>query len=192
MKSKLLMSTLLGLVLVLSACAPQQTTPTAMVPQTGSTPSGAMTEAPSTTMSESPTEQATDSSTEAMTEAPNTSTGMTIKTSESATMGTYLVDDQGMSVYLFMNDTQNSGKSVCAGNCATNWPPVLVNSAPTAGTGVDASLLGTITRDDGSLQATYNGWPLYYFAKDSAPGDTMGQGAVNSWYLVSAAGDPVK
>ena len=77
------------------------------------------------------------------------------------------------------------------GNCATNWPPLLTNGTPVAGTGVDASKFGTTTRADGTTQVTYNGWPLYYYAKDQQPGDTNGDGVGNVWYLVSPTGDKV-
>ena len=63
---------------------------------------------------------------------------------------------------------------------------------PVAGDGVDASLLGTIQRDDGTTQITYDGHPPYTFRKDSAPGDTNGQGVNGTWYVVSPGGDPVK
>jgi predicted lipoprotein with Yx(FWY)xxD motif len=56
---------------------------------------------------------------------------------------------------------------------------------------LDASKLGTATRKDGSSQVTYNGWPLYYYAKDKAPGDVTGQDVGSVWYVVSAAGDKV-
>jgi predicted lipoprotein with Yx(FWY)xxD motif len=64
-----------------------------------------------------------------------------------------------------------------------------------AGEGVDASLLGTITRDDGTMQVTYNGWPLYFFHEDAAAGDTNGQGIDEFgglWWLVSPAGEAIE
>ena len=90
--------------------------------------------------------------------------------------GTVLVDgDDGMTVYTFTKDTKDSGKSVCTGDCAVTWPPLTVaaGATPTGGTGVTGTL-GTITRDDGTLQVTYNGLPLYYFKNDKAPGDANG------------------
>ena len=57
--------------------------------------------------------------------------------------------------------------------------------------GVDASKLGTTTRKDGSVQVTYNGWPLYYYQQDKSPGDVTGQDVGGVWYAVSAAGDKV-
>jgi predicted lipoprotein with Yx(FWY)xxD motif len=101
-----------------------------------------------------------------------------------------------MSLYLFMQDTQNSGTSTCtdADGCTAEWPPLGSQGSPVAGTGVDATLLSTITRDDGTLQVAYNGWPLYLFAGDTAPGNTTGQGLDEFgglWYLVSPAGEAI-
>jgi len=94
------------------------------------------------------------------------------------------VDSAGMSLYVFKNDTANSGKSACANGCAVAWPPatVPVGTAPTAGDGVDG--LGVITRDDGTMQVTYDGLPLYRYAPDKAPGDENGK-AVPNWALAT-------
>lgn len=90
----------------------------------------------------------------------------------------------GMTVYTFTSDTAGSGKSACSGGCLTKWPALTVAAGltPTAGAGVTGQL-GTITRtDDGSLQVTYNGLPLYFFQNDKAPGDT--NGSYPNWNLV--------
>lgn len=114
--------------------------------------------------------------------------GVNLATGEA---GTYLVDAAGMALYLFVPDAQ--GASTCYDDCATSWPPVVITSAdlPTAGEGVDASLLGTTARDDGSMQLTYNGWPLYYFASDTVAGFTNGQGMGSNWFLVSDVGEAI-
>ena len=81
-----------------------------------------------------------------------------------------------MTVYKFDNDVANNGKSACTGGCLTKWPALTVpaGTTPTAGTGVTGTL-ATITRtDDGTLQVTYNGLPLYFYQGDKAPGDTTG------------------
>jgi predicted lipoprotein with Yx(FWY)xxD motif len=109
----------------------------------------------------------------------------TVMTAKSS-LGTILVDGKGMTLYLFTKDTQGSGKSTCEAGCLAAWPPLL--GTPTAGTGTDKALLGTLTRTDGTTQVTYNGWPLYYWAQDSAPGQTTGQGVQNVWWVVSPAG----
>ncbi len=108
----------------------------------------------------------------------------TVYISRSADLGTFLVGPTGMTVYMFTNDS--AGVSTCSGACATNWPALTVDSADAvvAGDNVHGEL-GTITRDDGSLQVTYNGMPLYYYAKDMARGDTTGEGVGDKWYTIA-------
>lgn len=191
MKRMNLLSALVLLALALGACAPAATpaeTSTASVPVTGGT------DTPVAVATETQVEAA---ATEAPTDAPTTeatqSTGLTISTSSSPAMAEpFLVDDQGRVLYMFMNDTQNSGVSACTGDCLVQWPAVVVTGPAAAGEGVDASLLGTITRDDGTMQVTYNGWPLYYYTGDVAPGDMMGQGMEGVWFLVSATGTAIQ
>ena len=110
---------------------------------------------------------------------------------ENLTLGiTLLVDGGGQTVYLFTND--ESGKSNCSGQCAEFWPPLLTVGDPTAGEGVSADQLGTMERDDGSTQVTYNGWPLYHFVNDAAPGEANGQDVSDAWYVVSTYGGPIQ
>ncbi|MFF5724200.1 hypothetical protein [[Kitasatospora] papulosa] len=123
--------------------------------------------------------------------APSNSPSATV----SARKGTYgesLVDDKGMTLYVFDKDTKN--KSNCTGACAKAWPPLLDAAAPTAGKGVKASLLRTASRGDGKKQVTYNGHPLYRFDADQKPGDTEGQ-AVDAfgakWYVISTEGKKI-
>ena len=105
----------------------------------------------------------------------------------SSELGEILVDADGNTLYLFVPDAQ--GESVCYDQCEEAWPPL--SGDVSAGDGVDGSLLGTTERTDGSMQATYNDWPLYYFAADNAPGDINGQGVNDVWYVLDAAGDAV-
>jgi predicted lipoprotein with Yx(FWY)xxD motif/plastocyanin len=105
-------------------------------------------------------------------------------------LGTFLADEKGMTLYLFTKDTANT--SNCYDKCETAWPPLFTKGAPVAGNGMDASLLGTTTRKDGSIQVTYNGWPLYYFAKDQKPGDVTGQNVGGVWFVISAKGDKIE
>jgi predicted lipoprotein with Yx(FWY)xxD motif len=113
----------------------------------------------------------------------------TVNLGKNDTLGSFLVDDKGMTLYLFTKDTPNT--TVCYDKCAVAWPPLLTTGTPVAGEGVDASLFGTTTRTDGTVQVTYNGWPLYYYEKDKAPGDVIGQDVGGVWYVVSAAGDQI-
>ena len=97
--------------------------------------------------------------------------------------GGYLVDQAGMSLYTFDNDTGNT--SSCYDQCAQNWPPLVSpnNAEVTGGTGVTGTL-ATAQRTDGSgFQVGYNGDPLYYYAADSAPGETKGDGVGGVWHL---------
>jgi predicted lipoprotein with Yx(FWY)xxD motif len=90
--------------------------------------------------------------------------------------GTVLVaGSNGMTVYTFTKDTKDSGKSVCTDQCIATWPALSVpaGATPTGGASLTGKL-GTITRDDGTLQVTYNGMPLYFFKNDKAPGDANG------------------
>lgn len=110
-----------------------------------------------------------------------------IVVSTSPTLGEILVGEGGKTLYVFTRDT--GGASVCNGECATNWPPLLAEggAAPTAGEGVTGTL-GTITRDDGSTQVTYNGAPLYYFIGDAAAGQVNGQGLQDVWFVATPSG----
>lgn len=97
-----------------------------------------------------------------------------------------LTNAKGFTVYWFGPDT--ASKSNCKGSCARYWPPV--KGPATAGPGVTGKI-GTITRSDGSTQATYNGHPLYTYVSDSAPGQAKGNGLNLSggvWHEVTVAG----
>ena len=97
-----------------------------------------------------------------------------------------LVDSQGMTLYWFAIDTPS--KSNCSGSCATYWPPV--TGPVTAGSGVTGTL-GTITRSDGTKQATYLGHPLYTYVGDKGPGQNKGNGLNISgglWWEMTVSG----
>ena len=108
----------------------------------------------------------------------------------STKLGSVLVDGSGRTLYVFTADS--NGKSACSGSCAENWPPLGSDAAPTLGTGLNAADFATIARSDGSHQVTFHGMPLYYFAGDTAAGDTNGQGIGGKWYVVGADGTLVK
>ena len=197
MKKVRFLGVILVLAMALAACAPAATpteVPTLSVPVTGETdtPEAAMTEAP---METATTEaSATEAPAETATVEGTTGTGVSLMTSTSADVSEpFLVDQDGRTLYVFTEDTQNSGTSTCTDTeCVTEWPPLIVTATPTAGTGADATMLGTITREDGTMQATYNGWPLYYFDEDTAAGDMNGQGMEGAWFVVSAAGTSIQ
>lgn len=129
--------------------------------------------------------------------APSAQDGPTgpavISTDTRAPYGTYLVDGDGMSLYMFEADQRGSGESTCHDTCAEAWPPLLTEGEPRVHGEVDTSLLGAIERNDGTRQIAYNGWPLYYFIKDERPGDVEGhnvKGFGAKWYLIMPNGEP--
>ena len=98
--------------------------------------------------------------------------------------GPILADAEGYILYMFVPD--NRGDSVCYGDCEAAWP--VFYSPATVGDGADGSLTGETNRTDDTVQVTYNGWPLYYFVDDAAPGETNGQGRGDVWYVVNPEG----
>ena len=107
---------------------------------------------------------------------------------EGTDLGAILVDEDGNTLYLLTTDDQ--GASTCYDDCEANWP--VLEGPVEAGDGVDEALLGETMRDDGTVQTTYNDWPLYYFAGDAQAGDINGQGVGDVWYVLDASGEPVK
>lgn len=107
-------------------------------------------------------------------------------------LGEVLVGPDGRTLYMFDPDAQ--GDSTCYDQCATAWPPLTLDDGaePAAGEGVDAALLGTTERTDGTTQVTYDGWPLYYWAQDAAPGDATGQAVNDVWWVLDASGEPIR
>lgn len=105
----------------------------------------------------------------------------------SSDLGDILIDADGNTLYLFVPD--NQGDSTCYDECEANWP--IVAELSSVGDGLDAGLLGTTERTTGDTQATYNGWPLYYFGADAAAGDTNGQGVNEVWYVIDADGNAI-
>jgi len=98
-------------------------------------------------------------------------------------LGAYLTDQDGMTLYLFTQDTE-AGVSTCYDKCAENWPIFTAEEPLTLPSSVDGEL-SLITRDDGTTQVAYNGIPLYYWAKDEKAGDTTGHGVGDVWYVVA-------
>jgi predicted lipoprotein with Yx(FWY)xxD motif len=123
-------------------------------------------------------------------DVPVPTEGATVAVTDDARFGPILTDGSGITLYLFTAD--GPGVSVCVDECLAVWPPLLTDGEPVAQRGADASLLGTLTRDDGSVQVTYAGWPLYFFAADMAPGDVTGQGVNDVWFVVAPDGGGVE
>jgi predicted lipoprotein with Yx(FWY)xxD motif len=105
-------------------------------------------------------------------------------------LGQIVTDGRGFTLYIYVPDHQ--GPSVCTEACATQWPPLLLPRGvlrPLAGPGVNPALLGTTRRAGGSLQVTYNRWPLYLWQGDFAPGQATGQAeTMGLWYTMSVSG----
>jgi predicted lipoprotein with Yx(FWY)xxD motif len=116
-----------------------------------------------------------------------TQTATMVETAESK-FGPILVDSTGMTLYMF--DPDQGGGSTCDAECLEAWPPVEAPAA--AGKGVDGSMLGTTRATDGTRMATYNGWPLYYWAQDQRPGDVTGQAVNDVWWVMDPDGRPVR
>ena len=109
---------------------------------------------------------------------------------EDSDFGEIVVDAEGRTLYVFLADTGSD--STCYDECEDSWPPLTVEGDPAAGDGIDASLLGTTEREDGNVQVTLDGHPLYYFAADETPDDINGQDVGDVWYVVSPEGAAIK
>lgn len=164
---------LFGLAVALSGVA-ACSTPAATTAPTAALPTLAATAAPTAAPTTAPTT------------APTVAAAVTVEAKAVGTAGTILVaGSNGMTVYTFTKDVKDSGKSNCSGGCLETWPALTVaaGASATGGSGVTGTL-GTITREDnGALQVTYNGLPLYFFKNDKAPGDLTG--VYENWETVA-------
>jgi predicted lipoprotein with Yx(FWY)xxD motif len=105
----------------------------------------------------------------------------TVRVGDSS-LGKVLTDAGGMTLYFFVTDLAGEGTSTCYGRCAEIWPVFSVNSIVVSPP-LLASDFSSITRTDGTKQATYRGWPLYYFQNDKKPGDVNGENVLKTWYV---------
>jgi predicted lipoprotein with Yx(FWY)xxD motif len=112
-----------------------------------------------------------------------------VKISDSS-LGPILTDQNGRTLYAFTRD--KNGTSSCTADCIATWPALISRGPATASSGAQPSLLSTTNRAEGTVQATYNGWPLYYYVGDVAPGDVDGEGSGGVWFVVGADGKLVK
>jgi predicted lipoprotein with Yx(FWY)xxD motif len=113
-----------------------------------------------------------------------------VSAAKAGDLGTVLVDSEGRTLYDFHKD--KGSKSACSGACASAWPPLLTEGQPQAQGGAQAGMLGTTKRSDGTVQVTYNGWPLYTYVGDQKPGEATGNdvkafGA--QWYALQPNGE---
>ena len=148
---------------------------------------GGATTAPATT---TPASQAP-ASAEASAEASGSAEAYEVELANSDKYGMFLTGEDGKTLYLFTPDTATA--SNCNAGCIESWPAFTIESDETVkgGDGVTGTF-GTITRQDGTMQVTYGGHPLYYYGADKAAGDVNGQGLFDKWYLVGADGNAIK
>jgi predicted lipoprotein with Yx(FWY)xxD motif len=114
-------------------------------------------------------------------------------TAHASRYGKILFDGRGRVLYLFARD--RGGRSSCSGACAAAWPPFLTTRVPNGLADVNAKLLGTTRRSDGTLQVTYANHPLYYFKGDTKPGQIKCQNVSNFgglWLVLAPTGNPVR
>jgi len=138
---------------------------------------------PPTTSASPPTSEPAPSTTP----PPATDTVVTTGDSE---FGVMLFDDRGQAIYLF--DRERTSTPECYDQCAAAWPPVVTDGAPQAGGAADPALLGTTQRTDGSVQVTYAGHPLYFYANEE-PGEVLCHNVFLNgglWFVVTAQGGP--
>lgn len=130
-----------------------------------------------------------------LTEGSAVEGGAALTVAQTPEYGPYLADAAGRALYLLENEPR--GNSNCYDACAAEWPPYIApQGTPTAGAAeVQAGMIGTLQRRDGSMQVTYNGHPLYYYVKDAGAGKATGQDVTDQWgewYLVTPAGEELE
>jgi predicted lipoprotein with Yx(FWY)xxD motif len=166
--------------LVIAACSnPAPTSVATPVPVVTQTPAPVAT---GTAVAATPA--VTTAATQTATQAPSPSSAFTVSTAPiiCCDQSLALVGPDDMTLYTFDNDT-TPDKSACESTgCASTWPALIVTGTPTAGPGINGTL-ATFTRADGTTQVSYNGKPLYYFAADTKPGDTSGDGLNDVWHI---------
>src|SRR4051794_22284428 len=116
--------------------------------------------------------------------------GTPVKTRQDPKLGTFLTDGSGKTLYIFTKDEPGKSNCTTADDCIKEWPPFTASEPLTLPSGVPGKL-GTIKRDDGSSQVTYNDMPLYYFDQDTQPGDVKGQNMDGFVVATVSGGTPV-
>jgi len=149
----------------------------------GNLPTEPLAEAPA---AGAPTDQAAPPIEAPPVEAPTASTIRLVAKSVPK-MGDVVQDGDGRTLYRFDKDTPKPPKSNCENACAETWPPLLSKGAPQL-EGIDPALVGTVKRADGSDQVTIDGWAIYTYSKDEAPGQWKGQGVGNTWFVIQPNG----
>ncbi|NUS73745.1 MAG: hypothetical protein HOQ05_10105 [Corynebacteriales bacterium] len=143
-----------------------------------------------TVRSESQQERVPSADQENSSTLPAAGNGSTLNAVSNPELGDIVVDAEGFTLYRFDKDTANPSASNCNGECATAWPPALTSGdwKDVTLNGVAKDKVGFIERADGTCQLTVGGWPVYRFAKDTQPGDVLGQGVGGTWFAVTPDG----
>lgn len=168
---------LLAFVVACGAESPQASDPSGSPSTTDKVPRPSPTgPSPSATMSEEPSS-----------ETPMPGPGVRVVGGDSE-FGTMLFDSTGQAIYLF--DAEKTSTPSCYGDCAKAWPPVLTDGDPVAGDGVNAALLGSTRRTDGTTQVTYRDHPLYFYAHEGKREVKCHDVFMNggNWYVVQPDG----
>ncbi len=114
--------------------------------------------------------------------------GVKLAVAQVGNLGDVVTDQNGLTLYRFDKDKAKPSASNCNDACAMTWPPALGDPTSVQLQGVDMALVGAVTRQDGTKQLTLNGWPLYTYAKDTAPGEALGQGVGKTWFAATPQG----
>ncbi|HEU0284765.1 MAG TPA: hypothetical protein VFR52_06445 [Sphingomicrobium sp.] len=121
-------------------------------------------------------------------------TSVTVTTANKAPYGSYLVDGAGRALYILEGTRGAPGMERCGDDCRAVWPSLMAVNTPVGGPAINAAALSTRPAYGGS-QVVYSGWPLYYYVRDTGPGDTTGQHVQDRWgmwHLVSPSGEPIR
>ncbi len=178
--NKLAILTLLAVGLLLFGCTQAPAQKMAPLPQPPSTPSGGMANNNGAAFPSDINENAGLSGVSGSLDEISSATA-TVKLWKHPALGSILVDGQGYTLYIFAKDS--AGTSTCYDACAKLWPPFTIDGKPEAD-GSIATHLGTVARSDGTVQATYDGKPLYYYFDDTEPGQAKGEGVNGAWFVV--------
>jgi predicted lipoprotein with Yx(FWY)xxD motif len=108
----------------------------------------------------------------------------TVDIASNETLGTYLVNDTGFTLYYFANDAPGNGTSTCYGECVRLWPLFYAENIVVP-EGLNETDFTAVEREDGSMQTAYKGWPLYFYYLDMKEGDVIGQGVRDVWFVIN-------
>lgn len=123
--------------------------------------------------------------------SPASTGDVDLKTAQSS-LGEIVVDGKGMTLYYFTKDVKGSGESACTGDCLAAWPIAVASGGTPVVDPAVTGTVGTIDSPDGKKHLTLDGMPLYYYVKDTKPGDVLGQDVGDVWYVVAPDGDMIE